>query len=155
VKVIATNRKAKRDYQVIEKYEAGIELKGMEVKSLRTKGCSLDGSFARIEGTEIYLYNMHITEFEKASYFKVDPRRTRKLLLHKKQIRRLFGLMTQKGLTLIPLVVYFNEKGYAKVEIGLAKGRRLYDKRKKIKDEIIKKEAERALKRHYRGHKKY
>ena len=155
MKVIATNRKAKRDYQVLEKYEVGIELKGMEVKSLRTKGCSLEGSFARIEGDEVYLYNMHITEFEKASYFKVDTRRTRKLLLHKKQIKRLLGLTTQKGLTLIPLSAYFNEKGYAKVDLALAKGRRLYDKRKKIKEEIIKKEAERALKRHYRGHKNY
>ncbi|HDN85999.1 MAG TPA: SsrA-binding protein SmpB [Candidatus Omnitrophica bacterium] len=150
MKVVATNRKARRDYQILEVYEAGIELKGMEVKSLRTMGCSIDDSFASVEGGEVYLHNMHIPEFTKASYFKLDPKRIRKLLLHKKEIKRLQGLTTQKGLTLIPLKVYFNERGLAKVEMALAKGRKLFDKRKKIKEEIAKREAEHTLKKYYK-----
>lgn len=151
-KTAATNRKARRDYTIEQVFEAGIALQGMEVKSLRTKGCSIDESFARIENQEVYLYNAHIPEFAKSSYFKVDPRRTRKLLVHKKEIRKLTGLTTQKGLTLIPLKVYFNERGLAKVQLALARGRRLFDKRKKIKEELVKKEAEREVRRRFKRH---
>jgi len=150
-KVVATNRKARHDYQILETYEVGIELKGNEVKSLRTRGCALDDSFARIEREELFLYNTHIPEFEKSSFFKPAPKRIRKLLLHKKEIRKLVGLTTQKGLTLIPLKVYFNERGLAKVEIALARGKHTFDKRKKLREGIIQKETQRALKRFHRG----
>ena len=150
-KVVATNRKARRDYQILETYEVGIELKGNEVKSLRTRGCVLDDSFARIEREELFLYNAHISEFEKSSFFKPAPKRIRKLFLHKKEIRKLVGLTTQKGLTLIPLKVYFNERGLVKVEIALARGKHTFDKRKKLREEIIQKETQRALKRFHRG----
>jgi SsrA-binding protein len=146
MKIIATNRKAHRDYQIFEVYEAGVELKGNEVKSLRTKGCSLEESFGRIEYNELFLYNLHIPEYEKSFYFKPNPKRTRKLLLHRKEINRLIGLVAQRGFTLIPLRLYFNEKGIAKVELALAKGKLLYDKRRKLKEEIAEKETRRALK---------
>lgn len=152
MKIIVTNRKAKRDYQVLETYEAGIELKGTEVKSLRNKGCSIDDSFGRVEGQEVIIYNMHIPEFDKSSYFKADPKRIRKLLLHKREIKKLLGATTQKGLTIIPLKIFFNDRGWAKVEIALAKGRKTYDKRKKIKEDIEKRETQRALKKYYRKH---
>lgn len=147
MKVVTTHRKARRNYHILETFDAGIELKGMEVKSLRTRGCSIEESFGRVEREEVYLYNMHISEFDKASYFKADPKRRRKLLLHKKEIKKLLGLTIQKGLTIIPLKIYFNKRGLAKVEIAVAKGKKLYDKRKKLKDEIIKKEAERDIKK--------
>jgi len=150
-KVVATNRKARRDYQIVETYEAGIELKGNEVKSLRIRGCTLDDSFARIERGELFLYNVHIPEFEKSSYFKTEPKRTRKLLVHKKEIKKLTGTMAQKGLTLIPLKVYLNDRGKIKVEIALAKGKHTFDKRKKLKDDIIERETQRALKGFRRG----
>lgn len=145
-KVVATNRKARRDYQVVETYEAGIELKGNEVKSLRTRGCTLDDSFARIERGELFLYNAHIPEFEKSSFFKTEPKRTRKLLIHKKEIRKLVGVTAQRGLTLIPIKVYFNQRGRVKVEIALARGKHTFDKRKKLKDDITNREVQRALK---------
>lgn len=146
MKIVANNKKAQKDYQVIEKYEAGIELRGNEVKSLRTMSCSINESFARIERGEVFIYSMHIPEFEKSSYFKPSPKRTRKLLLHRTEIKRLTGLTTQRGFTLIPLKVYFNERDLVKVEIGLAKGRHSYDKRKKLKEEMVEKETQRALK---------
>jgi len=150
MKMIAQNRKAKHDYQILEVYETGIALRGMEVKSLRSKGCSIEESFARVEGSEVFLYNMHIPDFEKASYFKSDPKRIRKLLLHKKEIKKLIGATTQRGLALIPLRIFFNERGWAKMEIALAKGRKLYEKRKKIKDQIAEDEAKRAMRKFYR-----
>jgi SsrA-binding protein len=146
MKIIATNRKARHNYNITETYEAGIELKGNEVKSLRTKGCSLEESFGRLEHNEVFLYNLHIPEYEKSFYFKPNPKRTRKLLLHRKEINRLIGLVAQRGFTLIPLKLYFNDQGIAKVEIALAKGKLLYDKRRKIKEEIAEKETRRALK---------
>lgn len=150
-KLIATNRKARRDYQIIETYETGIELKGNEVKSLRSRGCTLDDSFGRIEKGELFLYNLHIPEFAKSSFFKPEPKRTRRLLVHKKEIRKLIGLTAQRGLTLVPLRVYFNQRGKAKVEIALAKGKHTFDKRKKLREEIVKKETQRALKRFSKG----
>ncbi len=147
MKVVVTNRKAKRDYQIIQSLEAGIELRGNEVKSLRAKNCSLDESFARIDRGELFLYNMHIADFEKSSFFKTDTKRIRKLLIHKQEIKKMTASIIQRGLTIIPLRVYFNDRGIAKVEIAVAKGRHTYDKRKKIKDNIVKKETQRELKR--------
>ena len=147
MKVIATNRKARRDYQILENFEVGIELRGTEVKSLRTRSCSIEEAFVRVENQETYIYNMHIPEFVKSSYFKEDPKRTRKLLLHKRQITKLIGQTSQKGLTIIPLKIYFNQRGLVKMEIALAKGRRLYDKRRKIKEEITDRETRRELKK--------
>ena len=148
MKIIATNRKARRDYQILENFEAGIELRGTEVKSLRTRSCSIEEAFVKVEEGETYIYNMHIPEFAKSSFFKEDPKRTRKLLLHKRQINKLIGQTSQRGLTIIPLKIYFNKKGLVKIEIALAKGRRIYDKRRKIKEEIAERETRRELKKH-------
>jgi len=147
MKIIATNRKAKRDYEILETYEAGIELKGTEVKSLRTRGCSIDEAFARIDGGEVFVYNLNIPEYEKSFYFRSSPKRIRKLLLHKKEIKRLIGLTTQRGLTLIPLKIYFNDNNLVKIEISLAKGKLLHDKRRKIREEIADRETRRELKK--------
>lgn len=142
-KVIATNRQARRDYTILDTLEAGIELRGSEVKSLRFGGANLKDSFARPEGGGVFLYNMHISPYEQASHFNVEPTRVRKLLLRKEEIRRLVGKVSQKGFTLIPLRLYFSERGFAKLELALAKGKRLYDRR----DQIKKREAERELRR--------
>lgn len=150
MKIVVTNRKAKHNYQIIETHEAGVEFRGNEVKSLRTKGCSIEEGFVRIEWGEVFLYNVHIPDFEKSSFFKSDPKRVRKLLMHKKEIKRLMGLTAQKGLTIVPLKIYFNDRGIAKTEIALVKGRRIFDKRKKLKEKISKKETDRALKRFYK-----
>ncbi len=130
---IATNHKARRDYEILESFECGIELKGSEVKSLRAGKLNIDDSFARSEKNEVFLFNAHISPYAQASYMNVDPARPRKLLLHKKQIQRLTGKLAQKGLTLVPLKAYFNERGFAKIELGLGKGKKLYDKRQDIK----------------------
>jgi len=151
LKIVATNRKARRDYTIIEVFEAGMELLGNEVKSLRTKNCSIEESFGRIENNEVFIYNMHVSEYSKTSYFAPDPKRKRKLLLHKKEIERLAGLTSQRGFTVIPLKVYFNPRGIAKVEIALAKGRLLYDKRKKIREEMTDRDTERELRRFSKG----
>lgn len=152
MKIIATNRKARKNYEILETYEAGIELKGTEVKSLRTAGCSLEEAFALIEAQEVFVYNLNIPEYLKSSYFKAKPTRTRKLLLHRKEIKRLIGLTAQKSFTIVPLKIYLNERGFVKLEIALAKGRLIYDKRRKIKEEISKRETERALKTFYKKH---
>lgn len=146
MKIIGQNKKAKRDYQIIQVFEAGIQLHGDEVKSLRAKSCSLQDSFARIENEEAYLYNMHIPDFAQSSYFKSEPKRRRKLMLHKKEIKKLMGRTSQQGLTIVPLKVYFNKRGLVKVEIALAKGRHTYDKRRKLKEKTEKREAQRGLK---------
>ena len=145
-KVIVTNRKAYRDYEVLESLECGIELKGSEVKSLRASKINLDDSFARFEKEELFLYNAHISHYAEASYLNVDPDRNRKLLLHKNQIQRIIGKLTQKGLTLIPLKVYFNDRGFVKVELALCKGKKLYDKRESIKRRETDLEMRRAVK---------
>jgi SsrA-binding protein len=145
-KVIATNRKAIRDYFILENFECGIELKGSEVKSLREGKASLVDSFARIEKNEILLYNVHISPYAQASIFNVEPKRIRKLLLHKKQINRLLGQVSQRGFTLIPLKLYFNERGLAKIELSLAKGRKFFDRREDIKRREADLEIRRALK---------
>ncbi len=130
---IATNKRAFRDYAVLETLEAGIELKGSEVKSLREAKINLSDSFARIEEGQVFLYNTHISPYAQASYLNVDSTRSRRLLLHKKEIRRLDMELAQKGLTLIPLKMYFNSKGFAKLELALCKGKRSYDHREDIK----------------------
>ena len=132
-KSISTNRKAYRDYEVLESLECGIELKGSEVKSLRAGKINLNDSFARIEKAEANLYNAHISHYAEASYLNVDPDRTRRLLLHKNQIERIAGKLAQKGFTLIPLKFYFNDRGFVKLELALCKGKKLYDKRESIK----------------------
>ena len=132
-KIIATNRKAYRDYEILESLECGIELKGSEVKSLRAARINLNDSFARFEEGEIFLYNAHISHYAQASYLNADPDRHRKLLLHKKQIERINGKLTQKGLTLIPLKIYFNDRGFVKIELALCKGKKIYDKREAVK----------------------
>jgi len=145
-KPISTNRKAYRDYEVLESLECGIELKGPEVKSLRAGKINLDDSFARFEGQEIFLYNAHISHYAEASYLNVDPDRPRKLLLHKNQSIRIIGKLTQKGLTLIPLKVYFNDRGFVKVDLALCHGKKLYDKRQSIKRRETDREMRRAIK---------
>jgi SsrA-binding protein len=132
-KIIASNHKAYRDYEVIETVECGIELKGSEVKSIRDGKINLNDSFAHPEGSSMILYNTHISPYAQASYLNVEPARARKLLLHKKQIEKLTSKLNQRGLTLVPLKVYFNDRGFVKVELGLGKGKKLYDKREDIK----------------------
>ena len=150
IKIIATNRKAYRDYEVLESVESGIELKGSEVKSLRAAKINLGDSFARCEKEEIFLYNTHISHYTEASYLNVDCDRPRKLLLHKGQIQKIVGKLTQKGLTLVPLKFYFNERGFVKVELALCKGKKLYDKRESIK----RRESERDLRRIVKNRRK-
>lgn len=145
---IATNRKAFRDYSILDTFEAGIELKGSEVKSLREKRASLNDSFARLEKKGVVLYNCHVASYDKRDGFdKSEPTRPRRLLLHKKEIDKLAIKVTQRGHSLIPLKMYFNNRGFAKVELALAKGKRLYDKRRGIKERQLKRELKRAVSR--------
>jgi SsrA-binding protein len=145
-KVIAQNRHARHDYSILESFEAGIALKGTEVKSLRAGQASLKDSFARIEGEELFLYNMHIAPYEFGNISNVEPLRPRKLLLHKNEIRRLIGDLSTKRLALIPLRLYF-KRGIVKVELALAKGKKQYDKRDAIKRREMDRELRRAIKR--------
>ena len=144
-KLVANNKKAYHDYFIEEKYEAGLVLHGTEVKSLRMGKCSIKEAFIRIENGEVYVYGMHISPYEKGNIFNKDPLRIKKLLLHKQQIRKLIGNSAEKGYTLVPLQVYFNN-GRAKIEIGLATGKKLYDKRQDIAKKDQKREAEKELK---------
>lgn len=144
-KLIANNKKVFHDYFIEETYEAGIVLHGTEVKSLRMGKCSIKESFLRIENGEMWIYGMHISPYEKGNIFNKDPLRTRKLLLHKSEIMKLIGKVKEKGYTLVPIEVYFND-GKAKIEIGLAKGKKLYDKREDIAKKDMKREAEREFK---------
>ena len=139
------NRKARHEYEIVDKWEAGIALQGSEVKSIREGGVSFTGSFAHIKEGEAYLHNLHIAPYSAIGYPAGDPKRERKLLLHKREIQSLTGTLNQKGLTLIPLRIYF-KRGIAKVEIGLARGRRLYDKRQKLKEKDTRRQIERTLK---------
>ena len=144
--LIATNRKAHRDYVVLETMECGIELKGSEVKSLRAKQMSLEDGFARIEKKEVILYNIHISPYSEASYLNVEPKRPRKLLLRKNQIEKLSGQIAQRGFTLVPLKAYFNDRGFAKIELALCKGKKSYDRREDLKRRETDLEMRRALK---------
>ena len=144
-KVVAQNRKAHHDYFFEEVYEAGLQLVGTEVKSLRMGRCSLKESFIRIENGEAFIYNMHISPYEKGNIFNKDPLRTRKLLLHKSELRKLIGSVKMDGYTIIPIRLYF-KGNYAKMEIALAKGKKLYDKRQDIMKKDVRREAERSYK---------
>ena len=143
-KVVATNRKARHEYEILERFEAGLVLKGPEVKSIREGKVGFQDSFARVERGEAWLYDFHISPYEQANRYNVDPLRPRKLLLHKAELRRLIGKVEEKGLTLIPIELYFRN-GYAKVTLALARGRKLYDKREKLKRETQDREARRAV----------
>ena len=145
VKLIANNKKAYFDYFIEDKYEAGIELFGTEVKSLRMGKCSIKESFIRIERGEVYVYGMHISPYEKGNIFNKDPMRIRKLLLHKREIMKLSGEIAQKGYTLVPLSVYL-KGSLVKVEVGLAKGKKLYDKRETLAKKDQRREAEKEFK---------
>ncbi len=144
-KLIANNKKAYFDYFIEDKYEAGICLHGTEVKSLRMGKCSVKEAFVRIENGEVYIYNMHISPYEKGNIFNREPMRTRKLMLHKHEINKLAGRIAEKGYTLVPLQVYF-KSGLVKVEVGLAKGKKLYDKRQDIAKKDQRREAEKSFK---------
>ncbi len=145
MKLVANNKKAYHDYFIDEKYEAGIELHGTEVKSMRMGKCSIKESFIRIENGEVFVYGMHVSPYEKGNIFNKDPLRVKRLLLHKSEIHKLAGKIAEKGFTLVPLQVYFKD-GRAKVEIGLARGKKLYDKRQDIAKKDQKREAEKEFK---------
>lgn len=142
IKIIATNKKAFHDYQILEKIEAGLVLTGTEVKSLRAGRCNLKDSYARIRDGEAWLVGLHISPYRNAGYASHDPERERKLLLHKAEIKRIHRKVQEKGITLVPIRLYF-KRGLAKVEIGLAAGKREYDKRQ----EIARREQQREMKR--------
>lgn len=142
-RVVASNRRARHDYEVLDTFEAGIVLKGSEVKSLRAGQVQLKDAFAAIQGGELWLEHLHIAPYSHASVDSHDPERRRKLLLHRRQIDRLTGKINEQGLTLVPLQIYFTH-GLAKVEIALAKGRRTYDKRKKLAEREHRREMERG-----------
>ena len=141
MKVAANNKKARHDYFIEETYEAGICLTGTEIKSVRQGKVSIKESYAKIEGEEIVLYGMNISPYEQGNRFNADPLRPRKLLLHKREIRKLIGYTTQKGLTLVPLRMYINDRGLAKVEIAVARGKKQDDKR----HDIAKRDADRRM----------
>ena len=144
-RLIANNKKAYHDYFIEEKYEAGISLHGTEVKSLRMGKCSIKESFLRIENGELFIYGMHVSPYEKGNIFNKDPLRVKKLLMHKSEIHKLQGKIAEKGYTLVPLQVYL-KGGLVKVEIGLARGKKLYDKRQDIVKKDQRREAQREFK---------
>ena len=144
-KLIANNKKAYHDYFILDTYETGISLAGTEVKSLRMGTCSIKESFVRIENGEVFIYGMHISPYEKGNIFNKDPLRPRKLLLHKYEINKLLGKTKEKGIAIVPLKVYF-KGSLVKVEIGLAKGKKLYDKRQDIAKKDQQREASRDFK---------
>ncbi|MCH5342206.1 MAG: SsrA-binding protein SmpB [Acetatifactor sp.] len=144
-KLIANNKKAYHDYFIDETYEAGVALHGTEVKSMRMGKCSIKESFIRIENGEVFVYGMHVSPYEKGNIFNKDPLRIKKLLMHKYEINKLQGKIKEKGYTLVPLQVYFKD-GKVKVEVGLARGKKLYDKREDIARKDQKREAEKEFK---------
>ncbi len=148
-KIITVNRKARHDYFVLETFEAGIELVGTEVKSIRQGGVNLKDSWCSVDDGELFIKGMHISPYEKGNIFNKDPFRVRKLLMHKREIMRLFGKIKQDGLTLIPLSLYF-KKSNVKVEIALCKGKQLHDKRDDIAKRDAKREIDRAMKERLR-----
>jgi SsrA-binding protein len=144
----AVNRKAYRDFELVEKFETGVALLGSEVKSLRNGQADLAGSYARVEDGQCWLVGATIAQYEQAGIHNHEPTRRRKLLLHKGEIRKIRGKLEQRGFTLVPLRIYFNEKGLAKVEVALARGKRQYDKRKTIVEKTQKRDIDRDLKRY-------
>jgi len=146
VKVVATNRKARHEYFILDTYEAGLELKGSEIKSIRLGQISLAEAYVNLDGQQAWLVDAHIAPYEQANIFNHEPLRPRRLLLHKSEIHKLWDLVRQKGVTVIPLRVYLS-KGRAKVEIAVAKGKKLYDKRA----DIARRDVEREIEREFRG----
>jgi len=144
-KIVTENRKARHEYHIMETYEAGLALTGTEVKSLRLGRVSLQDSFARVESAELILYNMHVSQYDQGNQFNHEPKRKRKLLMHKREIIRLLGKSREKGLALIPLKIYF-KNGYAKVELALAKGKKTYDRREDVAARDAKRDMDRAMK---------
>jgi len=144
-KIVTENRKARHDFHILETYEAGLALTGTEVKSLRSGKANLQDSYARVENAELLLYNMHVSPYDQGNRFNHEPKRKRKLLMHKREIIRLLGKTREKGLALIPLKVYF-KNGYAKVELALAKGKKSYDRREDMAARDAKRDIDRALK---------
>src|SRR3989338_403198 len=140
---VATNKKAFRDFNLLDRWECGIALTGGEVKSIRAGGVNFADSFARVKGEEIFPYNLHISPYAQASYLNEEVDRPRKLLLHKKEIRKIIGMVAQKNLALIPTKIYFNKRGFVKIEVGLGRGKKIYDKREDIKKRTL----DRALSR--------
>ena len=145
VKTVATNKKARHDFFIEDTYEAGIELVGTEVKSIRMGKVNLRDSYAAVKNGELFLMGVHISPYEKGNIFNKDPLRTRRLLMHKREINKLFGLTSQKGYSLVPLSLYL-KNGRVKVEIGLAQGKKLYDKRADLKEKAARREIERHMK---------
>jgi SsrA-binding protein len=145
IKIIAQNRKARHDYEVLQTYEVGIALVGTEVKSLRQGKTHLKDSYAVIEDGELFLYNMHISPYEQGNIYNHDPTRKRKLLMHRQELRKLYGRTVERGLTLVPLKLYFKGK-VAKLELALVRGKKLYDKRQAIGARDAKREIERRMK---------
>lgn len=142
---VIRNRKARHEYHVLETWEAGVVLRGTEVKSLRQGRANLQDAFARVDGSELWLYNLHISPYEAGNRFNHDPLRPRKLLLHRQQIRKLIGQVEQKGLTLVPLEIYFT-RGIAKVSLALVRGKKLHDKREDLRKRDAEREMERGFK---------
>ena len=145
-KAVATNRKAYHDYFIEEKFEAGLMLQGTEVKSLREGRVNLQDSYASVKGSEALLHHCHISPYSHGNIMNHEPLRTRKLLLHRKEINKLLGKTQQQGLTIIPLRIYFSKRGFAKIELGLAKGKKQHDRRESIKTREAGREVERAMK---------
>ncbi len=146
MEIVSTNKKARFNYEIIEKIEAGIALKGTEVKSIRNRNVSIGESYAQIKDNEVFLHNLHISPYEQGNRENHDPIRVRKLLLHKREIKKLVARTQQKGLSLVPLSIYLR-KGKVKVELGIGRGKRLVDKREAIKKKTIEREIERIVKR--------
>ena len=147
---LATNHKARRDYTVLESYEAGVELKGTEIKSIRQHRVTIDDSFARIDGDQLFLYNMHISPYEQGGRYNVEPTRPRRLLMHRREIDRLNGLLSQQRLTLIPLRLY-EKHGLAKIELAVGKGKRVFEKRDRIREREADREIQRRMRHDVRG----
>lgn len=149
-KLIATNRRAQHEYEILETYEAGIVLSGTEVRSLRDNNCQLTDCYALIRGNEVWLHNVHISPYRNGGWDNPDPDRKRKLLLHRREIRTLEQKTREKGFALVPLSMYFSEASLVKVELALARGKKLYDKRQTIAKRDAERDIERAMKRQYR-----
>lgn len=146
IHIVVRNRRARHEYEVLEKHEAGLVLTGTEVKSLRAGKANLQDAFARFDGGELWLHNLHISPYEQGNRFNHDPLRPRKLLLQRRELRKLVGQVEQQGLTLVPLDIYFR-RGIAKITLALVRGKKLHDKR----DDLRKKDAEREMERAYKG----
>lgn len=150
IKVIAENRKARHEYHIEDVIEAGLVLQGTEVKSIRGRRVNLKDSFAKVENNEVYLYGMHISPYEQGNRFNHDPLRVRKLLLNRSEIRRLIGITREKGMALIPLRMYFR-RGRVKLELAVARGKKLYDKRQDLAERTAQRDIERAFRERHKG----